>query len=199
MEPSESDKPKRTDPIDVWKDLVTKEQLSREREIELTDDEKRTLAIRKASLRIADCLDSLLHDPEIPEDAAKQATVLVEYWDNMRLINEAGVIHNMHVGDPPESFDNPKKVAEYVAGQLFDTKDKDVPSESGVMPEIMESSETEIPFQGSNPSEQRTAALIPTEYLTPKVKDFIIMRSIVNLTHSFLASDLDKPLPKKSP
>lgn len=41
--------------------------------------------------------------------------------------------------------------------------------------------------------EKASAFLMSTKNISPNLKKFIVLRSMVNVTHRFLASDLDKP------
>ncbi len=90
----------------------------------------------------------------------------------------------MHAGDPPKSFNNPTKMAEYVAGQVLTTRGDQIPAESEILGQVQEFAEVKTD----------NIAVIPTKFLTPKLKDFMVMRSMVNLTHFFLASDLEKTI-----
>jgi len=180
-----------------WKALVRKSQ----REKKLTSDELQTLEIRKACLVIADCWDNLLHNSDLKGNPIKEAEILTKYGAEMQKLRNVGITKNMHIGGFPESFNNPKKMAEYVAGQLIEVDElgRSIPSEREIVPQIQEISEKQIKFKSETPEQDRIAALISKDYLTPKLKDFAMMRSIVNIARYFLASELDKSeLPQRA-
>lgn len=181
----------------VWEDLIKREKEGSK----LSAEDIRTLELRRASLEIANCWDKLLHDPTLKDDPTKEAEVLTRYGAEMQKLQKAGITKGMHVGKPKEFFSSPQAMAEYVAGQLIDVAggDTSIPSEREVMPTIQEVAEKQINIPSNEPDQAKTAGVISSEFLTPKLKDFMVMRSVVNVTHHFLASELNTPPQPKTP
>jgi hypothetical protein len=94
----------------------------------------------------------------------------------------------MHVGEPLDVFQDPEVMAEYVAGQFIGRNGDQITSARQAFAQIQEHSEAEAEI-----TDNTSAFLIPTKSLTPTFKDWIVMRSMVNLGHHFLATDLDTP------
>ena len=94
----------------------------------------------------------------------------------------------MHVGQPQEFYTNPNNRAEYVAGQLIGIEGDQLPNVRQILYQAREHSEGSIPV-----NDQTSALLMETKNTSPTLKNWMVLRSMVNITHVFLASDLDKP------
>ena len=95
----------------------------------------------------------------------------------------------MHVGDLPDSFSNPKGIAEYAAGQIVR-----IPFEIGNIPNIrhvrmqaQEHSEEGIDMGGD------TVFVMPSNTMSPNLEKFNILTTVLSVTRRILASDLDQP------
>ena len=145
----------------------------------------RSAQIREVSVAIVRKLDTLLHDPEVARSQDRQSQLYAELEMHGGQLIELGIGPNMHVGKPQEAFQaDPVVMAEYVAGQLYETTGHQVVSETAAMPIIQEMSEAQ-----SGP-----VHVISGKNITPKLRDFIVMRSMVNVGYRFLdAEPEDKP------
>ncbi|OGE32831.1 hypothetical protein A3C59_04380 [Candidatus Daviesbacteria bacterium RIFCSPHIGHO2_02_FULL_36_13] len=133
-------------------------------------------------------LNQLVEDPDIKEDAAKEAEVTAQYWQALLKLQDLGIEENMHVGKPQEFFDDPKNVAEYVAGQLIGIEGDKIPNVRQALYQVKEHSEDPLKI-----TEETSMYTIPTENISPTLKNWMVLRSMVNIAHMFLASDLDRP------
>ena len=140
----------------------------------------RSTEIREVCVGIVHRLDALLHDPEVARSQDRQSQLYAELEMQGGRLIELGIRPNMHVGSPLEAFQsNPVTTTEYVAGQLIEQTGASVVSESATMPIIQEMSEVQ---SGS-------AHLISGKNITPKLRDFMVMRSMVNVGYSFLDAE----------
>lgn len=173
----------------VWRKTV----LAQQEGLELTEEQIRALELRRTSLDLVGALEQLTEDPTIKDDPAREAEVTAQYWHSVLRLQDMGITENVHVGDAPESFNNPKKVAEYVAGQLIGIEGERIPNVRQALFQAQEHSEGEITLPGATPERDISMFVMPTKNLSPNMKNWIVLRSMVNVTHRFLASDLDKP------
>lgn len=176
-------------PRKLWKNLVKAQQEG----VKLNEEELRALEIRKTVLSVVHAVDQLIEDPTVKRDPVREAELTAVYWGGMFKLMDFGLKKHMHTGDKPSSFNNPTKMAEYVAGQILDIEERDLTNIRQALMLAQEHSERKRDIGGSN------AYLMPTKNIPPALRNFIILRSMVNLTHSFLASDLDKPQSFGSP
>lgn len=144
----------------------------------------RSSQIREVCLGIVNRLNALLHDPEIAQNTDRQSQLYAELEAQGGKLIELGIKPDMHVGQPLEAYkSNPVTAMEYVAGQLYETTGHKVVSESQSMPIIQEFSETRL----------GRAHLIPNADQIPnKMKDLMVMRSMVNVGYSFLDAQPDE-------
>lgn len=171
-------------PEEVWGELVTIQQEGGE----LTEEQSRALNIRRTTLSIATAIEQLMEDPTVQNDAVKEAELTAQYWQGMLTLQDLGIKKGIHVGDPPNSFNNPTKIAEYVAGQVIGIE------EDGKFPNIRQAlMQAQEHSKGKQDIGRTSVFLMSTKNISPNLKKFIVLRSMVNLTHSFLASDLDRP------
>lgn len=168
----------------VWEPIVRAQKEGKE----LTPEQQRALEIRRTSLSFIDAIGQLIEDPSIKVDAAREAEVTSQYWQALLKLQDLGIQQNMHVGEPEEFFDDPNNRAEYVAGQLMDIEGDKLPNVRQAMYQIQEHSEGSIPV-----NEELNVSLMPTKDMSPMLKNWIVTRSMVNIAHVFLASDLDRP------
>lgn len=155
---------------------------------ELTEEQSRALNIRKTALSVVTAIEQLMEDPTVQSDAVKEAELTAQYWQGILTLQDLGIKKGMHVGDPPNSFNNPTKMAEYTAGQVIGIEeDEKFPNIRQALMQAQEHSEGKQDIGGTS------AFLMSTKNISPNLKKFIVLRSMVNLTHRFLASDLDKP------
>ncbi|HJZ05865.1 MAG TPA: hypothetical protein VJ327_08490 [Patescibacteria group bacterium] len=147
--------------------------------------EPRSAEIREVCVGIVRRLDALLHDPEVAGSQDRQSQLYAELEMQGGHLIELGIKPGLHVGKPLEAFQSsPVTMAEYVAGQLIEQTGANVVSESAAMPIIQEMSE----------AQSGSAHLISGKNITPKLRDFMVMRSIVNVGYRFLdAEPEDKP------
>ena len=178
-EESNEDKSRR-----VWEPTVRAHQEG----LELTPEQQRALEIRSTSLSFVEAIDQLIEDPRIKEDAAREAEVTAQYWQALLKLQDIGIQGNMHVGKPQKFYDNPNNMAEYVAGQLVGIEGDKLPNVRQALYQVQEHSEESIPV-----SEETNAFVMPTKNMSPTLKNWMVLRSMVNIAHMFLASDLDKP------
>lgn len=189
MSPERRQGRKDVDPTQVWGPTL----IARNEGRTLTPDQQRAIEIRTACLGIANSIDQLIKDPTIQQDPVREASAIGAYWEGMLKIQDLGITGKMHVGDDPESFGEPRKLAEYFAGQLIGIDGERLPNVRQALSAVQEHSEEEIHLPGSNPDQERSLSVMPTKSIQPKLKEWMILRSMVNLTHNFLASDLDSP------
>ncbi len=173
----------------IWRPVIT----AGDEGLELSSGQLRALELRTACLRVAGSISQLLEDPTIKNDPVREASAVSSYWEGMTKIRDSGIVKNIHVGDDEASFNDPQKLAEYVAGQLLTIDGKYIPSLNQVLPQFQEHAQTEVKSENSDSGQARSAFVISTKNLSPKVKDWIILREMVNLTEHFLASELDHP------
>lgn len=139
----------------------------------------RSAELREVGLGIVRRLDALLHDPKVSEDQEKQSQLYAELEAQGGRLIELGIEPDMHVGKPEEAFkSSPVTMAEYVAGQLFETTGAQVISERDISSTVQEMSETS---SGS-------AHFIKGENVTPRLRDFMVMRSMVNVGYHFFGA-----------
>ena len=145
----------------------------------------RSAQLREIGVAIVRKLDALLHDPEVAQNQDRQSQLYAELEIHGGQLIEMGIEPHMHVGKPQEAFQaDPVVMAEYVAGQLYETTGHQVVSEAAAMPIIQEMSEAQ-----SGP-----VHVISGKNITPKLRDFIVMRSMVNVGYRFLdAEPEDEP------
>lgn len=137
----------------------------------------RSAQIREVCIGIVRRLDTLLHNPEVARSQDEQSQIYAELEAAGGKLIELGIVPDMHVDEPAEAFKaNPVMTAEYVAGQLYETTGHTVVSETAAMPIIQEMTEAQ-----SGP-----VSVISGKNLTPKLREFIIMREMVNVGYSFL-------------
>ncbi|MDO8638938.1 MAG: hypothetical protein Q7R43_05155 [Candidatus Daviesbacteria bacterium] len=140
----------------------------------------RSAQLREIGIAIVRKLDALLHDPEVAQNRDRQTQLYAELEIHGGQLIELGIKPNMHVGKPLEAFQSdPVVMAEYVTGQLYETTGHTVVSETAVMPIIQEMSEVQ-----SGP-----AHVISGKNITPKLKDFMVMRCMVNVGYRFLNAE----------
>lgn len=106
----------------------------------------------------------------------------------MLKLQDLGIQENMHVGKPQEFFTNPNNVAEYVAGQLIGIEGDKLPNVRQALYQVQEHLEGSIPVR-----EVTSAFVMSTKNMSPTLKNWMALRSMVNIARMFLASDLDKP------
>jgi len=150
----------------------------------LTSD-PRSAEIRKVCIGIVRRLDNLLHDPKVDQNQDIQSQLYAELEAHGGKLIELGIEPNMHVGKPLEAFKSSAvTMTEYVAGQLYETTGHTVVSETAAMPIIQEMSE----------AQSGSAHVISGRNITPKVRDFMVLRSMVNVCYRFLdAEPEDEP------
>lgn len=183
-EDSSERRQRESSPEEIWGYLVT---IQRERG-KLTEEQSRALNIRKTVLSVVTAIEQLMEDPTVQGDAVKEAELIAQYWQGMLTLQDLGIKKNMHVGDPPSSFNNPTKMAEHVAGQVIGIEeDEKFPNVRQTIMQTQEHSESTQGIGGTS------VFLIPTKNIPPNLKKFIVLKGKVHLTHEFLASDLDKP------
>ncbi len=98
----------------------------------------------------------------------------------------------MHA-EPQEFPTNPNNMAEYVAGQLIRIEGDKLPNVKQVLSQAREHSEDPIQLG----KETNTLYVIPTKNMSPTLTNWMVLRSIVNIAHVYLASDLDRPAQPK--
>lgn len=156
---------------------------------ELTPEQNRALEIRKACLAAADVLKQLLEDPAIKEDAVKEASATARYWELMLKLQDFGIEPGMHVGKPQDFFTDPLHTAEYMAGQYVEIERDKIQNVRQALFQLQEHSIADAPK-----SSQRIGSfLMGTENTSPSLDNWFGHRSVVNMTHALLASDLDSP------
>lgn len=109
----------------------------------------------------------------------------LEELESLKLL---GVTSDMHVGEPQDSFEDPVKLAEYVAGQLLRLGPKEIPTGKQIKHVIDEYVEEK---QKMDVKEKMNLAFIPPEEWPEVLKNFNNNHSQVNVTSRMLASDLD--------
>lgn len=171
------------DSIAVWQPLIS----ALEEGIELTEDQKRALELRRVTLDFAGSIDQLIEDPSIKNDPSVEAEVTARYWQSIGRLKELGIAPNVHVGDDPDSFNNPTKLGEYVAGQMLTIEEKQLPNVKQVLYQVEEHSEGAIEVAANT-----NAYVMPTKNMSPSLKDWMVLRAMVNMAHLWLASDLDR-------
>lgn len=177
------------DPQKIWVRLVRAQKTDRP----LTEDELRALNIRRAALSVATAIEQLMEDSTVQSDAVKEAELTAQYWQGILTLQDLGIKKKMHVGDPSNSFNNPTKMAEYVAGQVIGIEeDEKFPNIRQALMQAQEHSESTQDIGGTSPF------LMSTKNIPPNLKKFIVLTSMVNLTHRFLASNLDRSIPPGS-
>lgn len=97
------------DSIAVWQPLIS----ALGEGAELTEDQNRALEIRRTTLGLATSIDLLIEDPSIKNDPSAEAEVTTRYWQSIGRLKELGITPNIHVGDDPDSINNPTKLGEY--------------------------------------------------------------------------------------
>ena len=172
----------------VWEPTIRASQKG----LELTPEQQRALDIRSTSLSFVEALDQLIEDPRIKDDVVREAEAISQYWQALLKLQDLGITNNMHVGKPQEFFTNPNNVAEYVAGQLIGIEGDKLPNVKQALSQIREHSEEPIQL-----GKETSAYVMPTKNMSPTLKNWIVLRSMVNLAHMFLASDLDRPAQPK--
>lgn len=145
----------------------------------------RSAQLREVGVAIVRKLDVLLHDPEVAQNQDRQSQLYAELEMHGGQLIELGIVPHMHVGKPQEAFQSdPVVMAEYVAGQLYETTGHQVVSETQAMPIVEEFSE----------AQSGRAHLLSGKNLPNKLKDFMVMRSMVNVGYRFLdAEPEDEP------
>jgi hypothetical protein len=147
---------------------------------EFLTSEPRSAKIREVCIGIVRRLDTLLHDPEVAQNQDTQSQLYAELETHSGELIELGIEPSMHVGTPLEKFQsNPVTTTEYIAGQLIELTGVNIVSERAVMPIIQEMSQAQSgPFH-----------LISGKNITPKLRDFMVMREMVNVGYSFLDAE----------
>lgn len=168
----------------VWEPIVRAQREGKE----LTLEQQRALEIRRTTLSLADAINQLLRDPTIKSKVAREAEVIAQYYQAILKLQDLGIKASMHAMNPQGIFENPKKMAEYVAGQLIGIEGDKLPNVRQALPQVQEHSEGSIPV-----SDETSTFVIPTDKMSPQLKNFAIATTVVDLAHTFLASDLDKP------
>lgn len=160
--------------------------------LELTPEQQRALEIRSTRLSFVEALNQLIEDPHIKDDTATEAEVTLQYWQALLKLQNLGITNDMHVGKPQEFFTNPNNMAEYVAGQLIGIEGNKLPNVKQALSQVREHSEEPVQL-----GEETNAYVMPTKNMSPTLKNWIVLRSMVNIAHIFLASDLDRPAQPK--
>lgn len=162
----------------VWRKLVRAQQKGKT----LNEKEQRALALRQTCLSIADAVIEITDNLALSDNHVHQAEVVAKYWDNLLKLDEMGITATMPARKSEELSD-PLLMAEHVAIQWMRIRNTDVPTARQarlLMGEVAEFRQGEY-------------ATVERQFFTPKFENWMQMRSFYNLTHRFLASELDEP------
>jgi len=169
---------------EIWIKLLRDKTLGKQ----ISEADKRALGIREQSIRVATFLNDLVIDPKPKKSVVDDGVLIAQIWDSLRNLEEQGVKSNMHVGDPPESFDNAPKIAEYVGGQILRMMQRlPLLTSNEVTPELKKAVDRHVTESGAK------FGILNSKDISPIMKNFIGISSFINLTDGMLYSDLDHP------
>lgn len=170
-------------PDNLWGKIL-KLQLEGEK---LTEEQLKALEIRNITLSVVDAVEQLVEDGTIKDDPIKETEITVKYYVGILKLDDLGIKKGMHVGDRPDSFDNPKKIAEYLAGQVVGIETGNIPNIRHAIMQGQEHSDEGIDIGGI------TTYLVSPNTISPNLERFVVLRRMFGVVRRLLASDLDQP------
>lgn len=132
-------------------------------------------------------MEQLVEDETVKEDPTKEAEIIAKYYVGILRLDDLGIKKGMHVGDRPDSFSNPKKAAEYLAGQVVGIEAGNIPNIRHAVIQAQEHSEEGIDIGGI------TTFLVSSSTISPNLEKFAVLRRMFGVVRRLLASDLDQP------
>lgn len=153
----------------------------------LTEEQLKALEIRSITLSVVDAMEQLVEDETVTEDPIKQAEITARYYEGILRLDDLGIKKGMHVGDRPDSFDNPNKIAEYLAGQVVGIETGNIPNIRHAIMQSQEHSDEGIDIGGI------TTYLLSPNTISPNLERFVVLRRMFGAVCRLLASDLDQP------
>ena len=176
--------PEEQDPYEKgWQTLI----LAADAGVKLSPEDERALQTREAVLKIADYYSAVGEGEVNTKDVVAHATALAPYYEGLDTIRRLGIQPNAQAGRPDEDYYIPAVIAERAAGQWLMSIEKPAIPLHEVRRQIEEITEQKASM---GDSEMR---LLSGADLTPKVRDWMVMRSMVNVTDRFLAGQLGRP------
>ena len=184
-EPVDS-KPPRKEPQGLTGDEVWGSLLRLEAEkAPLAPEQQRALIIRKNCITNIDSLEKLLDDPSLESDVLKAAETVASYWDSLFKLQDLGIKANMKNNQPIDFYRDPLNAAEYVAGQLVNVQNDNLPNARTA---ILEGQEHTTGNVSTDPKILQFPP-ISAKLLSSDMQKLAVLRSVAHITRFQLAAE----------